>query len=75
MAQVTIYLEDALADEMRKAATSAKLSHSKWIAQLIRDKVQHQWSADVRDLAGAWQDFPLAEELRAQQVISARESL
>lgn len=75
MAQVTIYLDDALAAAMRKAASSQKLSHSKWIAQLIREKTQNQWSNEVQALAGAWSDMPLAEELRAQPSDASREVL
>ena len=41
-----------------------KLSKSKWIADLIKEKATDEWPESVRKLAGTWKDFPLAEEIR-----------
>ncbi len=59
MGQVTIFLDDDTEKLMQAAAQSAGVSKSKWIAD---------WPAHVRDLAGAWPDFPLAEEIRDGKV-------
>ncbi|MFM7201890.1 MAG: CopG family transcriptional regulator [Myxococcota bacterium] len=68
MAQVTVYIEDELESRMRAAAQAANLSHSRWLANLIRERLAVQWPHDVAALAGAWRDsddFPEAETLRA----------
>ncbi len=64
MGQVTIYLEDEIEYKMRSAAKSMHLSQSKWIANLIKQKVVDEWPASVKNLAGAWKDFPALEEIR-----------
>ena len=66
MAQVTIYLENELEEKMREFVKSKQISQSKWIASLIREKLQTEWPESIVSLAGAWQDLPLAEELRAE---------
>lgn len=64
MGQVTIYLEDEIEYKMIEAAQSAHLSKSKWIAQVIKEKVDSQWPMSVQEAAGTWDDFPSTEELR-----------
>jgi hypothetical protein len=76
MAQVTIYIEPALEAKMRQAAQAMNLSQSKWVANIIREKLQNEWPATVQALAGAWQDLPDLEEIRSTEVPdSERESL
>lgn len=72
MAQVTLYLDDETAERMKKAAREAGVSRSQWLARLVRDEVAGQWPAEVREMAGAWPEFPLAEGLRANQPPDAR---
>jgi hypothetical protein len=65
MAQVTIYLDPEVAEKARRAARSNKLSLSKWISELIRERTRDSWPDSVRSLAGAWSaDCPAAEEMR-----------
>ncbi|HFC30258.1 MAG TPA: CopG family transcriptional regulator [Oceanospirillales bacterium] len=65
MGQVTIYLEDEIESKMVEAAQSAHLSKSKWIAQVIKEKVDSQWPLSVQEAAGSWEDdFPNAEQMR-----------
>jgi len=64
MGQVTIYLEDDIENRMVKAAKSANLSKSKWIAKLINEKVANEWPQSVIELAGSWNDFPNIDDLR-----------
>ena len=40
------------------------ISKSKWIAKLIQEKTSNVWPENVKKLAGAWKDIPLAEEIR-----------
>lgn len=72
MGQVTIYLEDEIEEKMVKAADSAHLSKSKWIAKLIREKVANEWPQSVADFAGSWDDLPSIEDLRKSVGIDAK---
>ena len=72
MGQVTIYLEDEIEDKMIKAAESAHLSKSKWIARLIREKVADEWPQSIVELAGSWDDFPTIEDLRNKSGVDAK---
>jgi predicted transcriptional regulator len=67
MGQVTIYLDDEIERRMTASAKSKKLSTSKWIADAICEKLMDEWPANVRELAGTWQDFPTLEEIRATE--------
>lgn len=65
MGQVTIYLDNETEERMRRLAEASGLSQSKWIAELIRRSVIDQWQESVKQLAGAWSDFPTKDELHA----------
>lgn len=64
MAQITIYIEPDLEAKMRAAAKADNLSQSKWVSNMIREKLQNEWPASVQVLAGAWADLPDAAEIR-----------
>ncbi len=66
MSQITIYLNSELEAKMKRAAKASSLSLSKWITQIIEEKISAEWSQDIVDLAGAWEDdFPSLREIRA----------
>ena len=67
MSQVTINLDDEIEKRMTASAKVMKLSKSKWIADAICEKLMDEWPANVRELAGTWQDFPTLEEIRATE--------
>lgn len=67
MTEVTLRLDDATATKMKKAAEEAGLSPSKWVTELIQKRTSDRWPESFVRLAGAWKDFPTAEELRADQ--------
>lgn len=76
MGQVTLYMDDETLRRMRKAAEAAGLSMSAWLARLVRDRTRKEWPAEIAELAGAWKDFPSAEDLRTGQPSdSEREAL
>ncbi|MDZ7754183.1 MAG: CopG family transcriptional regulator [Gammaproteobacteria bacterium] len=76
MGQVTIYLDDETEQKMVANAKAMKLSKSKWIANLIREKLVDEWPATIRELPGSWRDFPSLDELRASgETDVERESL
>lgn len=64
MGQVTIYLDSEIERKMRAFVKSMHLSQSKWIANLIEEKIRNEWPESVTKLAGAWKDIPTAEEIR-----------
>lgn len=64
MAHVTLYLDDELAARLRAAAEEEGVSQSRWVSELIAQRLSDEWPPSVVELAGAWPDMPLAEELR-----------
>lgn len=75
MAQVTLYLDEETVKRVRRAAKAAGLSQSRWLAELVRAKTAREWPDAVRELAGAWGDFPEADELRRAGRDAKRERL
>ena len=66
MGQVTIYLDKEIENKLKTAAKSSNLSVSKWVANIIKEKISTEWPADVVELAGSWKDnFPTLEEIRS----------
>mgnify|MGYP000191588066 CR=1 FL=1 len=77
MGQVTIYLDNEIENKMKHAARTKHLSVSKWVANIIKEKISTEWPQDVINLAGSWKDdFPSLEEIRSTEVTdSNREAL
>ena len=76
MGQVTIYLDDEKEKRLKAAAKAAGMPVSRWVASLVEEKTRTVWPESVRRLAGAWQDFPDLETIRATAgTDSAREAL
>ncbi len=64
MAHLTIYLSDDVERRVRKAAKASKVSVSKWVADRVSKSVETSWPPEFLALAGAFPDFPEAEDLR-----------
>jgi hypothetical protein len=64
MPQITIYLEDKVSALVKTAAKAARVSQSRWIADAIRARARTEWPKSVAALAGAWPDFPSADQIR-----------
>jgi hypothetical protein len=64
MTQLTIDLDDETAQRLANVAAQAHMGAGDWVASLVRARVCGEWPSDVRQLAGAWPDFPEASELR-----------
>ncbi len=77
MGQVTIYLDHEIENKMKNAAKSDHISVSKWVSNIIREKISTEWPEDVVKLAGSWRDdFPTLEEIRSTHATdSPREEL
>jgi hypothetical protein len=56
MAQITLYVDDDLANAMREAAASAGVSLSRWVADLVRARTAPTWPREFLALEGAWAD-------------------
>jgi hypothetical protein len=67
MAQVTIYLDDEVLALVKAATKISGISQSQWIAEAVRLRVKKEWPDSVVAMAGAWRDFPTAEEIRESQ--------
>lgn len=68
MAQITIYLDKVTASMVKAEVKKARTSQSQWVAEAVRQRVRTEWPDAVRALAGAWPDFPTAEEIRNWQL-------
>jgi hypothetical protein len=64
MTRVTIYLDEAAERRVRAAARKSRVSVSRWVAELIESRTRTDWPPEVRQLAGAWPDFPDLQEIR-----------
>ena len=64
MGQITIYLDRETEYKMSQIVKQKKISKSKWIAGLIRQKTATHWPEHLVALAGAWKDFPTLEKIR-----------
>ena len=64
MGQVTIYLDSETEKKMKSIVQKAGISKSKWISDLIKQKITTTWPENIVKLAGAWTDLPTAEDMR-----------
>lgn len=75
MSQVTIYMDDDAIARAKASAAVAKLSLSAWISKLVKEQTPEVdangypvgFFEEVSSNAYLWKDFPLAEELRANE--------
>jgi hypothetical protein len=69
MAQLTLYLPDDLAKELKRAAKRAKKSLSAYVAQLAGQELKPtKWPKSFTDTFGAWAgDFPEIKRLPYEQ--------
>ena len=64
MGQITIYLDSETEKRLSSAIKTGGVSKSRWIADLIKEKVATSWPEKVVALAGAWSDLPTSDEIR-----------
>lgn len=72
MSQITLYLDDEAEQLLRQSAQAAGLSNSKWIAELIKKHARQEWPIELKNLAGAFVDFPLRDNSLQQTADSPR---
>jgi hypothetical protein len=64
MGQLILELDEQTEALIKQSASKSGLSVNAWVIQVVRAQTASSWSPEVRALAGAWPDFPMAEELR-----------
>jgi hypothetical protein len=72
MPQITIYLDAETSQRMEASVRKAGVSKSRWIADAVRGKSADEWPQEVKDLAGAWKDFPETAEIRSAAGVDSR---
>jgi len=65
MAQLAIYIDDALSEKLDAAAKAAGKSRSKWVTDLVRQRLADEWPAGFHELIGSWQGGETTEEIMA----------
>jgi hypothetical protein len=76
MGQVTIYLDSETEKKMSTIVKKSGISKSKWVSDLIKQKITTTWPENIVKLAGAWTDLPTAEDIRKNMAEDAdRESI
>lgn len=66
MPQLTIYLDEATDQLLRKQLDSSGLSQSRYIDGLIVERARTQWPSELVSVLGTWadNDFPDIQDLR-----------
>jgi hypothetical protein len=65
VSQLNLYLDETTEARVREAAEEAGVSMSRWVADVLREKLADEWPQSIVGLAGAWSDFPTREEIDA----------
>lgn len=76
MSQVTIYMDDDAIARAKASAAAAKMSLSAWVSKLVKEQTPAVdangypvgFFEEVASHALLWHDFPLSEEVRANEV-------
>jgi hypothetical protein len=77
VSQVTIYLDNSVIDQAKAAAVSAQTSLSRWMADLVKEKMatpdNNGWPADFWEMAGAWRHDAVADfdAMRTKEALQA----
>lgn len=74
MPQLNLYVNDELAERIRRKADAADMSVSRYLAELIRREASGDWpDGFFEEVIGGWQGGPL--ERAPQGMMEAREEL
>jgi len=68
MAQVTIYIDNNLEENIKKLAKNTGESISKFISKILEQNISSRWDSDIKNLSGSWSDFPTIEYTENIQV-------
>ena len=62
MIRITLDLDDQTSALVAAGARASGMSEDHWVSEIVRRYVSATWSAECRELAGAFPDFPLVED-------------
>jgi hypothetical protein len=65
MPQLAIYIDDELSKKLNKATKASGKSRSKWIADLIKAKLEDQWPQGFFELSGSWEGEETPKQIMA----------
>ena len=68
MPQVTIYINNSLEEHLKSMANALGISPNELITDILERKFKYKCHPSVKQLAGAWKDFPSLEEIRENSV-------
>jgi predicted DNA-binding protein len=66
MPQVAIYLDESLSKKLDDVTKASGKSKSKWVAEVIMEKLEKEWPEDFFNLAGSWEDDRTPEQIMAE---------
>jgi hypothetical protein len=66
MSQISIYLDTKTIELVKETARDAAVPVSRWIAEVVIEKLGERWPPGVAQLAGAWCTAPLTDEARLE---------
>lgn len=73
MAQVTIYIDNNLEEKVKNLAKSTGTSISKFISNILEQKVKTSWDDSVRELSGSWaDDIAFDEEIKSYKTADTK---
>ena len=65
MPQLAIYIDDELSRKLNKATKASGKSRSKWVADLIKAKLEDEWPQGFFELSGSWEGEATPEQIMA----------
>ena len=74
MTQLILKLDDETVSKVQAAAEREGLTRDEWLVKLVEERLSKSWPASVKQLSGAWPDFPDAETLREHHQDVPRET-
>ncbi len=66
MPQVAIYIDGTLSEKLDKVTKASGKSRSKWVADVITERLENEWPQDFFELAGSWEDEKTPDRIMAE---------
>ena len=66
MPQVAIYIDETLSEKLDKVTKASGKSRSKWVADVIMERLENEWPQGFFELAGSWEDEKTPDRIMAE---------
>lgn len=66
MPQVAIYIDETLSKRLDEVTKASGKSKSKWVADVITERLENEWPQGFFELAGSWEDDRSHEQIMAE---------